>query len=320
MPNPHLSIVAVDDTKFSSAIIGRALAQAGYQDVRFASSAVEAIELLEQRPANVLLADWMMPGIDGLQLTERVRQNDEMSDHYTYVILLTGKEGENVHGEAFDRGVDDFISKASMNEQLLPRIYAADRLCNTLQRLLNKNRLLTQNNATLQRHSLIDPVTGLGNARYLQQKIGDCLRQLESRGGALCYLAIGLPQAQQIKREHGEALYDEVLRAVTSRLQSLMRPLDILARLDDDQFGVIALIQHLQECSPSSFKRLHDGLNLKAFKTSAGFITIKAGISLVGLDTQSLPTTGEHLVSHATRLLPDAYATGRVTATRLAAT
>ena len=76
MPNPHLSILVVDDAKFSSAMIGRALSQAGYLDVRFASSASEALQLLEQRPASVLLADWLMPEIDGLELTARVRQLD----------------------------------------------------------------------------------------------------------------------------------------------------------------------------------------------------------------------------------------------------
>ena len=90
MPNPYLSILVVDDAKFSSAMIGRALSQAGYQDLRFASSASEALKLLEDKPANVILADWLMPEIDGLELTARVRQLDEMTDHYSYIILLTG--------------------------------------------------------------------------------------------------------------------------------------------------------------------------------------------------------------------------------------
>src|SRR5690606_16282675 len=104
MPNPHLSILVVDDAKFSSAIIGRALTNAGYQDGRFASSAAEALRQLEIRPAGVLLADWLMPEMDGLELTAQVRLLDESADHYTYIILLTGKEGDNVLAEAFDRG------------------------------------------------------------------------------------------------------------------------------------------------------------------------------------------------------------------------
>jgi diguanylate cyclase (GGDEF)-like protein len=317
MPNPHLSILVVDDAKFSSAMIGRALSQAGYQDVRFANSAAEALRLLEKRPASVLLADWLMPEMDGLELTGRVRQLDETAEHYTYVILLTGKEGENVMGEAFDRGVDDFISKAAMNEQLVPRVYAADRLCNTLQRLLNENRMLTQNIASLEQRNLVDPLTGLGNPRYLQQKIADCLRQVESRGGALCYLLIGLQEGEALRRQYGNGFWNEVLHGVARRLQQLVRPLDVLTRVDDTHFGMIAMLDDLQECSPSSFKRLHEGLNLKAFKTSEGFIGLKAGIALVGLDAKSLPIDPAHLFAEASRLLPESYASGRVSAVRL---
>lgn len=317
MPNPYLSILVVDDAKFSSAMIGRALSQAGYQDVRFASSASEALQLLEQRPASVLLADWLMPEIDGLELTARVRQLDETADHYTYIILLTGKEGENVLGEAFDRGVDDFISKAAMNEQLVPRVYAADRLCNTLQRLLQENRMLTQNIASLERRNLVDPLTGLGNPRYLRQKLADSLRQIESRGGTVCYLLIGLQDASQLRNQYGNRFFNELLHSAARRLQQLVRPLDVLTRLDDNHFGLITLLENLHECSPSSFKRLHEGLNLKAFKTSEGFITLKAGISLVGLDAKALPIDPEQLIQHAQKLLAESYASGRVAAMRL---
>ena len=317
MPNPHLSILVVDDTKFSSAIIGRALTLAGYLDVRFASSALDGLKLLEERPASVLLADWMMPEIDGLELTSRVRQLDETTHHYTYIILLTGREGENDLGEAFERGVDDFINKAAMHEQLVPRVYAADRLCNTLQRLLQENHLLTQNINSLEQRNLVDPLTGLGNARYLQQKMLDSLRQLESRGGALCYLLIGLDDVQHLREQHGDEFYNELLRSVARRLQQHVRPLDVLTRLDDNHFGLLTLLTDLQECSPTSFKRLHEGLNLKAFKTSEGFISLKAGISLVGMDAQSLPVTPQTLLERANTLLPDACSSGRINAVRL---
>lgn len=317
MPNPHLSILVVDDAKFSSAMIGRALSQAGYQDVRFANSAAQAIRQLELRPASVLLADWLMPEMDGLELTGRVRQLDEMTDHYTYVMLLTGKEGENVLGEAFDRGVDDFINKAQMNEQLVPRVYAADRLCNTLHRLLQENRLLTENIASMEQRNQVDTLTGLGNARYLRQKLLDSLRQIESRGGALCYLLIGLQEASELRQRHGSGFYTELLHGVARRLQQLVRPLDVLVRLDDDHFALITLLENLHECSPSSFKRLHEGINLKAFKTSEGFVSLKAGICLVGLDAKALPIGPEDLIAHATKLLPESYASGRVAAMRL---
>lgn len=312
MPNPQLSILVVDDAKFSSVMIGRVLSKAGYEDIRFANSAVAALELIEQRPANVLLADWLMPEMDGLELTTLVRQRDEMSDHYTYIILLTGRDGQDVLSKAFDQGVDDFIGKSVMNDQLVPRIYAADRLCGSLQRLMRENRLLTENIASLEMRNLIDPITGLGNTRYLHQRLGDSLRQIGSRGGALCYLTIGLPELPSQRKRYGEHFHQELLRGVAKRLQQLVRPLDILTRLDEAHFGLITLVDDPSACSPSSFKRLHDGLNLKAFKTSEGFISIKAGIGLVSLDASALPLDPQVIIERAEALLPDAYTTGRI--------
>jgi CheY-like chemotaxis protein len=55
-------------------------------------SAQEALQQLEQRPAEVLLADWVMPEMDGLELTDRVRQIDEEQNHYTCIVLLTARD------------------------------------------------------------------------------------------------------------------------------------------------------------------------------------------------------------------------------------
>ena len=196
MPNPQLSIMVVDDTKFSSAVIGHNLTRAGYADIRFANSAMDALAMHEQRPASVMVADWLMPEMDGLELTTCIRQADEQSGHYTYVVLLTAREGDNVLSQAFDRGVDDFISKSAMNEQLLPRIYAADRITQLINRLLDENRLLADNNSQLEEHNLVDKLTSLGNRRYALQRLSDVLRNVESRGGICCVLVLAaLPAA-----------------------------------------------------------------------------------------------------------------------------
>ena len=317
MPNPLLSILVVDDAKFSSVMIGRTLNQAGYKDIRFANSAAEALKLLEERSAGILLADWLMPEMDGLELTARVRQQDEQKDHYTYIILLTGKEGDNALAEAFDRGVDDFISKNAMNEQLLPRVYAADRLYNTLIRLLKEKQLLTRNIASLESRNQVDSLTGLGNVRYLKQMLTSNLKQIESRGGTLCYLLIGVENMAALSKQFGRQIHKELLCSVARRLQQLIRPLDVLVRIDGNHFALITLLDDLQECTPVSFKRLHDGLNIKSFKPSEGFINIKVGISLIGLNAKALPATPDQLINLASKRLPNSYASGRIDALRL---
>ncbi len=92
MPNLDLPILVVDDAKFSSMVVSRTLRNAGYRDVRIANNARTALQQMEQRPVSVLIADWLMPDMDGLELTDQVRQQDEQNNHYTYVILLTARE------------------------------------------------------------------------------------------------------------------------------------------------------------------------------------------------------------------------------------
>src|SRR5690606_11477769 len=179
MPNPQLSIMVVDDTKFSSAVIGHTLSQAGYADIRFASSAMAALAMHEERAASVMVADWLMPEMDGLQLTTRIRQRAEQTNHYTYVMLLTAREGDNVLGQAFDRVVDDLIGRAAMSDQLLPRFVAADRTRQLLMRLREENQLRARNNALLEEHILSDSLAALGNRRYLLQRLTDALQRGE---------------------------------------------------------------------------------------------------------------------------------------------
>ena len=313
MPNPNLSIMVVDDARFSSVLIGRALQQAGYGDIRYAGSASEALAELDRRPADVLLVDWMMPEMDGLELTAQLRQLDEYGEHYTYIILLTGSDGDSLLGEAFERGVDDFVNKASVNEQLVPRVLAAERVCGTLQRLQQEKRLLVHNITNLEQRNLVDPVTGLGNLRYLRQRLGAALRQLESRGGALCYLLISLEDVER----HGEAFARELLHNVGRRLRQMVRPLDVLVHLDGARFAVIAMVDDLRECSPSSFRRLHDGLNIKALKTSEGFLQINAAVAMLSVDSSDCPLRLDELMQQAAVLLAEARSSGRIASGRV---
>lgn len=316
MPDPNLSIMVVDDARFSSALIGRVLQQAGYRDIRYAGSASEALAALDLRPANVLLADWLMPEMNGLQLTSQIRQLDESGEHYTYIILLTGSDGDGLLTEAFDCGVDDFVNKATVNEQLVPRVRAADRLCGRLQHLQQETRRLTHNVSNLEQRNVIDELTGLGNQRFLRQHLGDALRQLESRGGALCYLLIGLDDSSN-RRSRDEGLRRELLYNVACRLRNMLRPLDVLVRLDDSHFAVVAMVDDLRECSHNSFRRLHDSLNLKALKTSEGYITLQAAIALVGVDARDCPVSIDTLMRQAASQLAEARSSGRIACQRL---
>ena len=317
MPTPQLSILVVDDTKFSSAVIGHALSQAGYTDIRFASSAMAALAMHEKRAARVMVADWLMPEMDGLQLTTRIRQRDEQTNQYTYVMLLTAREGDNALGEAFDRGVDDFISKSAMSEQLLPRIYAADRITQLINCLLEENQLLASNNALLEQHNMIDSRTALGNRRYLLQRLDNAMQRVETRGGFCTLLVMGLQNYGDLGDRFGESVQHELLKGTARRLQQLVRPMDVVARIGTNTFAICTVEDNADECKPNSFRRLHDGLNLKAFKTSEGYLSLRAGVALGTHGKGSPRLNAEQMLQQVEQHLEQAYATNLITQVRI---
>lgn len=294
MPNLDLPIVIVDDAKFSSTVIAKTLTTSGYRDVRVVNDGQSAIQQLEKRKTSVLVADWLMPGMDGLELTRKVRQLDEQSNHFTYIILLTGKETPEALQEAFEKGVDDFIFKSDMSRQLLPRVYAADRMADHQNSLLIANKLLLENNRHLEQNNMLDPETGVGNQRMAHDSLTRQLKHTESRGGVTCYVRLEI-QDWQLNRHHQNYILSQELSAsITRRLRGLIRPLDVLCRIMDDTYVIVAQFNQLEHCKVSVFKRILDGINHTSFRTSSGFHNVKCILSVCCIgDKGPLPTSDQ---------------------------
>ena len=300
MNNRDISILIVDDAKFSSAVVSRTLSGAGYQDIRHASSAQEALKRMEERQAALVIADWLMPEMDGLELTRRVRQLDEQVNRYTYIILLTAREGVPALQKAFDEGVDDFVNKSVMNEQLVPRVMAAARLARLYNNVLSQNQNLIEANARLKKHTTLDPLTGFGNRQYATKRLDDALRQARQRGGAACLLVLRVEKLDRLEKSQGKAAIDQLLLAMSRRLRQLVRPMDVLARLSPDMFALVTYQEDVDHCTPASFRRLHEGLNVRAYKTAAGFFQVEVSISMSAA-TESDQIEGDLLITRTLR-------------------
>lgn len=148
-------------------VLSASLTRQGYQVVA-AASGEEALAITLREPVDLVLSDWMMPGMDGLELCRQVRANSHTS--YVYFILLTSKSEEGAVAQGLDVGADDFLTKPVNAEELRARINAGDRILRMERELSDKNRLVS---ATLTEiRTLYDAVDrDLIEARKLQQAL-----------------------------------------------------------------------------------------------------------------------------------------------------
>lgn len=319
MPSSDLSILVVDDAKFSTTIISRNLQSGGFTNIRHAESAVKAINIQNTEPASIIIADWLMPEMDGLEMTKRIRQMDEANNRYSYIIMLTARDGVDALKHAFDEGVDDFVNKSAMQQQLLPRVYAAERLVNNQNRMLRDvnellaaNRELEQTNQALKGLCTLDSLTGLGNRIYAVNKITDNLKHSEARGGATCFMLLTVRDADSLKKQYPPKIVDELLLGISRRLKGLVRPLDDVARMGEFTFSVVTHQPDINLCVGKSFRRIKDAINHRAFQTSMGFLSLNVDMAISAASADFGLPDSEQLVSLAEEKMQESAQTQRI--------
>ncbi len=121
-----MKILAVEDDLLARKVLVQALHRLGYQ-VDEANDGAEAIKALEKAPCRVVVSDWLMPEMDGLELCRQIR--GKVGAEYTYFILLTGRTADHANQrEAIEAGVDDFLTKPLDLQELWMRLRVAERI------------------------------------------------------------------------------------------------------------------------------------------------------------------------------------------------
>jgi DNA-binding response OmpR family regulator len=121
-----VKILAVEDDAVARAVLRQALRRLGH-DVIEATHGANAWEVLQNAPVRVVVSDWMMPEVDGLELCRRIRRRS--GAEYIYFILLTGRDATSDNQkEAADAGVDDFLTKPLDFGELWMRLRVAERI------------------------------------------------------------------------------------------------------------------------------------------------------------------------------------------------
>ena len=308
----NVSIIVVDDARLSCEVIRRALASTNYSDVRIANNAHTALKMLHERPADVVLADWMMPEISGLELTDHIRQIDEENDHYTYILLLTAKDDIESLEEAFNHGVDDFINKSPESKELLARVYAAGRIAHLQNTLLQTASHLTVVNHRLEQTNSFDVSTGMGNRCYLEKQLENILKHTLARGGGASCAVIKIADFEKIAEEYGEAAQNEINLGISKRLRQNIRPLDTMGTLNPGEFAIVMHQPDPANCHAVSFKRIFQAINLRTFKTQAGNIPISAAVCISSVESTKNKRSASEILDVMQKEVPNAFEYGNI--------
>ncbi len=122
-----MKVLVADDDLPSQMLLSAALKHLGHQVVT-ASDGESAWATLQAEHFDVLVSDWMMPGLEGPEVTRRLRQQRSGAERYTYVILLTVLSGKSRYLEGIEAGADDFLTKPLDPDLLRARLKVAERI------------------------------------------------------------------------------------------------------------------------------------------------------------------------------------------------
>jgi len=160
-------VLLVDDSRAQLRMLSIMMQRWGFE-VLTADSGASALEICQAHPPDLVLSDWIMPGMNGLDFCRQFR--DLPSDRYGYFILLTSKSETNDIAEGLGAGADDFLTKPVNAHELRARINAGERVVSMERQLSEKNRQISEALAELRGiHSAID--NDLRQARKIQESL-----------------------------------------------------------------------------------------------------------------------------------------------------
>ncbi len=160
-------VLLVDDSRVQRRILSLSLKRDGYEVIE-AASGQEALDICKIDPPDLILSDWMMPGMSGLEFCQAFRALE--NEAYGYFILLTSKSEKTEVAQGFDAGADDFLTKPVNGYELRARISAAERILRMQRELKDKNRMISETLDELQRvYDSLD--NDLLAAKKLQQSL-----------------------------------------------------------------------------------------------------------------------------------------------------
>ncbi len=296
----NASILIVDDQPANVFLLAEMLRDVGYARVASTNDPYEVCALHQMHHYDLILLDLQMPGMDGFQVMECLKQIEMNS--YLPVLVLTAQPAHKLR--ALAAGAKDFVSKPFDRVEVLMRVH------NMLEvRLLHE--AARNHSKMLESLALQDPLTGLANRRMLVDRMSMALIHARRNKTAMAVVYLDLDGFKQVNDTLGHGAGDVLLKMVAGRLVSTVREADTVARLGGDEFVIVLwYVSGIDDAANVALKVIETVSQPYDIEGSTVNITTSVGVSLCpvhGEDADTLMKSADLALYEAKRAGKNAY-------------
>jgi two-component system, cell cycle response regulator len=295
-----LRVLVADDDRISRTVLTHNLKKWGYEVIVCEDGLQAWNELQEPEAPQMAILDWMMPGMDGIQVCQAVRERPQ--EPYVYILLLTAKSLKADLLTGLNAGADDYLAKPVDIQELELRLRTGRRILDLQSELIAaREGLLLQ--------ATQDVLTGVSNRRAVLETLQSELVRAKRQRVPLGVILADLDHFKSINDTHGHAAGDTVLREASSRMAAALRPYDRLGRYGGEEFLIVA-----PGCGVDEVVRVAERLRLtllaQPVQIRGSSIAISASFGVFS-SAQSGQMDAEALIEAADEALYQAKALGR---------
>jgi diguanylate cyclase (GGDEF)-like protein len=275
-----VKILMADDDPTSRLIAQMALRNLGHE-CHSVSDGAQAWDAFRSHRPDVVISDWMMPGLSGLQLCRNIRAHAAGS--YTYFIMVTSQGALDQILEGMNAGADDYLIKPLDPDDLQARLIAAARVTSLHRQLAHQQTELEELNLELTAIARRDPLTGLGNRRALQEDLDLLEARVTRYGHRYCMALLDVDHFKSYNDTYGHLAGDQILQTVAAQLKKQARGGDALYRYGGEEFLCIFPEQSLTT-GTIAVQRMRKGVELLAIPHAdnpLGVLTFSAGMAIL---------------------------------------
>lgn len=268
-------VLIVDDDPLQRRLLQASLVRYGYEVIEAVDGAT-AWELLKRDPVSLVITDWMMPTMNGLELIHNIREAKNFPG-YVYIILVTAKDSKEDVVTGLDAGADDYLTKPFDPEEMRARVRIGERIL-TLEAQLRES--LDQ----LHIMATFDSLTGLLNRRAVYERAQSELDRAQREGRMLSLVMLDIDHFKQVNDTHGHLIGDQALRLVAGTITRSKRSYDWAGRWGGEEFLLVLPETSLAEAELIA-ERMRQGVAELRFPLSDGtFLELHVSMGVSSMD------------------------------------